>query len=360
MIYRSGSNKSISSEFRNLGKYDDNIFPYQEGFKFAISFTNSLAQAVPLNPAYFTLEVMQTTVTYNGGATTVDFTDLEYELCDIEKEFAGQDEYFSRGATGGLYCPKNNNYKVAGNYLAENYQFITIKLKKCSTGCAPDAAIKAVLEQSFLNNLMVNSYVDFDDYETPVKNYMDDRYSYRGVSTMNKRARIFIKENAVDLTDSLLPLGGSTEQSFLSVDSTDHDVQAFLGTSYLEVMMVLDPEKTTYSRVVFSFFDLFGMLGGVFEILSILCGLIVGLFSKHILLFSMFKKLYHTENDIGEDYQKHNYGNHNIGDRNHTRVFPMEESKSKLQAPTDILDGRYDGHRNQTYFVNIFSLMKTH
>jgi len=53
-----------------------------------MTLTNYLAKAIPLNPAYFTLKVMQTTVTHNSSGTSIDFTNLEYELCDIEIEFA--------------------------------------------------------------------------------------------------------------------------------------------------------------------------------------------------------------------------------------------------------------------------------
>jgi hypothetical protein len=39
-------------------------------------------------------------------------------------------EHLERSGASNAYCPKNKGYKIAGNYLADNYQFITVKLKK--------------------------------------------------------------------------------------------------------------------------------------------------------------------------------------------------------------------------------------
>jgi len=119
---------------------------------------------------------------------------------------------------------------------------------------------------------------------------------------------MYVKENSVELSDSILGLGQTTSQEFFNIDNTVHDLHPFREQDFFEVSFVLDPQKDTYSRVVFSFFDLFGQLGGVFELMCISMGLLVGLFSKNVLLFSMFKRLYHTQshniqNDNDQDFR---------------------------------------------------------
>lgn len=79
-----------------------------------------------------------------------------------------------------------------------------------------------------------------------------------------------MKENDVILSDSVYPWGETERKSFVSLSKEHYDIMATSGfEDYITVAMFLDPEKDTYERVVFSFFDMIGMLGGVFEILKI-------------------------------------------------------------------------------------------
>lgn len=64
--------------------------------------------------------------------------------------------------------------------------------------------------------------------------------------------------------------------------------------SPLNISILLDPNKDTYQRQVFSILDLFGTLGGIFGLLSSACGMIVGVISSQILLSSVFRRLYFT------------------------------------------------------------------
>ena len=111
--------------------------------------------------------------------------------------------------------------------------------------------------------------MDFEDYDTPVKNYLDDKYTYRGLPGFGKQIVMYVKENSVELSDSILGLGQTTSQDFFRIDNTVHDLHPYRERDFFEVAFVLDPQKDTYSRVVFSFFDLFGQLGGVFELMCI-------------------------------------------------------------------------------------------
>jgi len=80
MIFRQDSNTSTSMEYRNLNEYDSNIYPYQKGFRIAVALTDITSTPIPLNPSLFTLEFEQASVVYTGGAVSVTYTDLEYEL----------------------------------------------------------------------------------------------------------------------------------------------------------------------------------------------------------------------------------------------------------------------------------------
>lgn len=56
-----------------------------------------------------------------------------------------------------------------------------------------------------------------------------------------------------------------------------------------------DYEYETYERVVFSFLDLFGNLGGVFEIFSMFGGYIVAIFASRYFNYSIISSLYQID-----------------------------------------------------------------
>lgn len=59
---------------------------------------------------------------------------------------------------------------------------------------------------------------------------------------------------------------------------------------------VKDSQSKSFGRSVFGFLEVTGNIGGLFEILEIGGGLIVGLFSGRLFLFSILPHLYHIEN----------------------------------------------------------------
>jgi len=63
---------------------------------------------------------------------------------------------------------------------------LSIRLQKYTSGCQSNALIEAVINSAFLSVVVDNSYLDFDDYDTPLKSFLDDRNSYAGISTRKK------------------------------------------------------------------------------------------------------------------------------------------------------------------------------
>ena len=108
-----------------------------------------------------------------------------------------------------------------------------------------------------------------------------------------------------------------------------------------KISVVADPQKDNYNRVVFSFLDLFGQLGGVFELMCIWMGLVVRFFAKNVMFFSLFKKLYHTEREDKEDdnYQEsadeHKDENNNgaTTTKTHNNLFTSSRNEEQKVIP---------------------------
>ena len=101
---------------------------------------------------------------------------------------------------------------MSGNYGSETFYYLSIRIQKCNNStsnntCATDLEIQTYLEAARVSIVIYNSYVDFDDYENPVKTFYDDRHSYEIMTTKTKVIRGYIKKNYVELMDSLIDIG---------------------------------------------------------------------------------------------------------------------------------------------------------
>ena len=66
--------------------------------------------------------------------------------------------------------------------------------------------------------------MNFDDYENPIKSYVDDIYTYQLSSSLDKRIKIYVKQNNLELNDNFVQIGNSKDYQFLNVERTSLDV----------------------------------------------------------------------------------------------------------------------------------------
>ena len=70
--------------------------------------------------------------------------------------------------------------------------------------------------------------------------------------------------------------------------------------------------RDKYERIVFSIFDLFGIVGGLYGLLSSLWGLIIGFIATQIMLSSVFRRLYFTNIFSVNEFEQEKYCRKNI------------------------------------------------
>ena len=106
-------------------------------------------------------------------------------------------------------CPNSNDLEVQGNMFAETYSYFEISMKRCiekdSKGnpCKSEEEINNAIDNTDFSLAMVNTYYDFDDYYSPVKDYLDDQIYFYFMHGFNKIVSVYIKENEVEQKDSI-------------------------------------------------------------------------------------------------------------------------------------------------------------
>lgn len=66
-------------------------------------------------------------------------------------------------------CFNRTNFSLEGNYYSDVFTFIGMKLLRCKTNCKNSSEIDAFFSPLQFNVGFINSYFDFNDYESPVK-----------------------------------------------------------------------------------------------------------------------------------------------------------------------------------------------
>lgn len=119
---------------------------------------------------------------------------------------------------------------------------------------------------------LLNSYFDFDDYDSPVRTFLDDVNLFSFPIGTAIIAQYYIQNNEVEKNDNIFYNFNSEVQSFYSIEKnriTYNNKIASGSDIVFSMFMNLSQKHNHYQRTVFTFFDMFGIIGGVLEIFTL-------------------------------------------------------------------------------------------
>ena len=149
------------------------------------------------------------------------------------------------------------------------------------------------LELIFNSILQIKS-LDFNDINTPVKSYYEDKASFYLVNSATKLVKIYSKLNKVTLDDDYMMIKSAKNQEFFSVDNIRNDIGTFNSSYVAQALILMDSNRDIYQRSAFTILDLFGIIGGIFGLLTSAFGFLLSMITTQIMLSSVFKRLYYS------------------------------------------------------------------
>ena len=142
----------------------------------------------------------------------------------------------------------------------------------------------------------INAYFDFDDLQNPVKTYLHDIDVAPLTPGVSQNIYIDVNQNKAELNDGWFLNTDSKEIEFYTnqyrssfatgLDQYDGYV--------LIAKFTLDGKMNIYERTAFNLLELFGLLGGVYEIIELVLRLLLSSLSQKIFLNSLIANLYHV------------------------------------------------------------------
>ena len=114
-------------------------------------------------------------------------------------------------------------FKIRKNYLIitifHNRNYFELVFTRWSgtdskgNTCKTTSQINNALNDAALAIAVVNSYFDFDDYNSPIKTYLDDQFYYYFLPGYEKETDVYIQQNSAEQLDSYFRYSPDGSQS---------------------------------------------------------------------------------------------------------------------------------------------------
>jgi len=152
---------------------------------------------------------------------TLVSTNVEYQRWGTKYfKYQNQTEVNLLGINNA-YCSTDRNFLIQGNSLSEDFLYIELLLTKCSgSGCPAD--LNSKISKMKVEVPVVNTFFNFDDYQDPVKTYIDGRFSYDLLPGYVKTNYVFLKKNEAEYQDSYWAYQpGGNKKEFVGIERVD-------------------------------------------------------------------------------------------------------------------------------------------
>ena len=151
----------------------------------------------------------------------------------------------------------------------------------------------AVLNSIKVEVILNDQYFDYENIEQPIQS----RQLYRSFNLFDNYTNTMytsIKSNTYVLNDNIYSITESEPNEFYSwnidYSQLEFDNGGGLADSYyLSVLIEVNSEIDNYERTLYSFWDMTGTLGGIYEVMEILFGFLLGWYNSKLLHLKQVK-----------------------------------------------------------------------
>ena len=250
------------------------------------------------DPTYFNFKISQMSYIKSSSGFSAKETVIEYEFWG--DKFPHVEKFvYDRIGLSTYVCPKNTDFFIRANFNSDNYEAIQITIGKWTgNNCKSESEINNVMNKNYIDIVVVSSYFDFEDYENPIHYYLQDMNLFNLVPSFGLQVQYQVRQNQGTMNDDyfLGSQGILNEVNFYSIDKKSASYSSIdFNNAYLQAYITLDPQVDQYQRTVYSFLDMLGFIGGIFELLKTFGYLLVSYFIKKQYYSSIISKLYHIE-----------------------------------------------------------------
>lgn len=162
-------------------------------------------------------------------------------------------------------------------------------LNQSDQNCLPEEEVKNHTFPGTFELYIKHPYIDFNDIQNPMKYYMTDIILDLDYRT-TKYLRIAVRKNKYQLNDNLMQMYSKTGYFYSFHPDQVRTIpieQSFSERKLIHVEFRIDPQIDQYSRTMFNFWDLTGQIGGAYEVIDVICMMIIGYYNHNAMMISI-------------------------------------------------------------------------
>ncbi|CDW71429.1 UNKNOWN [Stylonychia lemnae] len=229
-----------------------------------------------------------------------------------------------------MNCLKETEYELKGNFYAQEYKYLELKLWKCgsrfksSANCANETAMQQYFSDKTFSFAFINTQFVLDSYDPQqrLQYFIDDSLLFELESQRIKKTNFYVQKSEGELEDSLLQLGQSEMIEFhQATNFKTYDDEYTNDDGYIVAIYIrFDRTYDNYERKVYGFLEFLGDLGGLQGSLISIGMFFVGFVAQRLFFSKIIKKIYQVRKY--DNFDSNNQTNHTNYNTQHNAIYP--------------------------------------
>ena len=333
--------KSPSVNLNTETNPNPDILYYFDNFEFIIGVQNE-SYTVTIDDSLFTAKgfIFNTSINESGIFNRVFEIDLQ--PCNLALKNSPNYDIFKKYNLENFYCISKNQSKINLNdiYLKEfwgnnGFQMIQIKFYECknsteSQKCATEEKIKNALSFTELSIYVSDNFVRTNNYEEPFQRGAHEIFSVVSIDFLVKITQ-FYRHTQVESDNGLMFTTSSKINGFKKDEITKDINYDRKSSNFITFTLQLNNIIEKYHRKYYKLQDLAAQVGGVYNIIMVICFFIMKLYEENYyfeyLINKYFEvKIYKKNNNISYKDTNDNNNNETKNLKNDIKTLKLPDS----------------------------------
>jgi hypothetical protein len=316
--------KSPSVNLNTETNLNPDILPYFDNFEFIIGVQNE-SYTVTIDESLFYAKgfIFNTTVNETGVFNNVYEIDLQ--PCNLALRNSPNYDNFKKYNLENFYCISKNQSKINLNdiYLKEfwgnnGFQMIQIKFYECkntteSQKCATEERLYNALSLTELSIYITDNFIRTNNYKEPFQRGVHEIFSVVSINFLVSITQYY-RHSQVESDNGLMFTTSSKINGFKKDEITKDINYNRTSPNFATLTLQLNNIIEKYHRKYYKLQDLAAQVGGVYNIIMVICFFIMKLYEENYyfeyLINKYFEvKLYKKNNNISNNDTNNIYNN---------------------------------------------------
>ena len=253
---KSDTTKSVNKIVYDLTNEDQKHYIGQSTFKIAIGLLS--VEGIPLdsyilNKAYFSVATTMVHSQWIDDKLQQHFEPIESGKWEENDLPSIDQKTFRRNGFAHYLWLKRDDYYLKSDLNGDESTAIYITLNKWSNStesnitCKTEEEIENLMKYAFVNIATISGYFDFDDYQEPIKTYMNDFDPVSLNSSYYQYYDFRIQQNKAIISDNLIATSSFEKKQFYSLGTPSYRIHTYPYNSNVEYKYILDYQEKASS-----------------------------------------------------------------------------------------------------------------